>query len=656
MRTLVLFLASSMSLAGQLAAQSRPSAATIDWWEIDKAVVERLLSEDIDAVVGSLAAAQTPRDTGGWLRCLNILVRAGHREQAAKAIDRRAVAFPLQEKPALSHAADFLIERQEWDLARRFLERMPEAEPGWGYILVGHWAKTGSHAEIDRWLAARAKSNPEYWFRERLRFRAELGTENELLISLAADVRAHACDLARAERYLEAVGLVGRETDLGWMGQTCKPRLAYESFKLGSALARRSPPAAIALLERSLATPFTHQDQKLIDEEVRHWMAAVVPQRVWDRDLRLWAKQALAASYQANGQAGKAQPLVEALAAANKSGLPHYSWAQFAGGVQDQSGARVIEDRILKAEAANPDSSEYWLTRAKYYAGRKENAQAIEAFEKALALAPFDSSNETRMAQRHQIMREYAHYKFTTAGNHEAVRTLQRELAVIPLDTQYASWLIQGMLEYERDDFKPIHPGSEQLWSYLSARRKWDHAEERLLWRMVANVPESEREAHWIRAVSLVGNADPTRAKTLGWIMTRTNESARAIPLLKDAASRLPEGDAKKAATFTLFEAYCATNNWRESETLWPAVIQRLSPREIPDWLGKISVVAARAGAPDDAMRLWRAKANLDRTDLRALDELARLGLKERLRAFYEQIKKSDLQTWVPDSALKLLQ
>jgi tetratricopeptide (TPR) repeat protein len=153
----------------------------------------------------------------------------------------------------------------------------------------------------------------------------------------------------------------------------------------------------------------------------------------------------------------------------------------------------------------------------------------------------------------------------------------------------------------------------------------------------------------------LAGNNNPTRAKVLGWIMTRTGESERAVTWLKQAVENFPDGDEKQSAAFTLFEAYLNTDDWRGAEDMWPLVRQRLTPREIPDWLGRVAVVAAKDGDKDAALRLWQAKSNLDRTDFRHLDELARLGLSQNLRAFYQRMAEDDPITWVPGAVLKLL-
>jgi hypothetical protein len=56
--------------------------------------------------------------------------------------------------------------RRDWTSTRYFLEHLPHAEPGWGYVFVKQWSESGDPAEIDRWLAERAEANPGYWLRE----------------------------------------------------------------------------------------------------------------------------------------------------------------------------------------------------------------------------------------------------------------------------------------------------------------------------------------------------------------------------------------------------------------------------------------------------------------------------------------------------------
>jgi hypothetical protein len=138
--------------------------------------------------------------------------------------------------------------------------------------------------------------------------------------------------------------------------------------------------------------------------------------------------------------------------------------------------------------------------------------------------------------------------------------------------------------------------------------------------------------------------------------MVSNEADVRAIPLLKDSIQRLVTDKEKERATSVLYRAYIHTNNWKVAEEMWPALHHAIWPEASPEALGEIAMAAAKAQAPDEGMRFWRAKANLDRGDFRYLSELARLGLKERLRSFYQQLAKDDPESWAPKAALQSLQ
>jgi hypothetical protein len=104
-----------------------------------------------------------------------------------------------------------------------------------------------------------------------------------------------------------------------------------------------------------------------------------------------------------------------------------------------------------------------------------------------------------------------------------------------------------------------------------------------------------------------------------------------------------------------LFTAYLGKGDWQAAEKLM------LKGEDLSGWapmngLFRVSLVAARAGAIGDAVRLWRANANLDRGQLYGLDQLAATKAKEPLREMYVQMKKQDPLSSVPDKALIILQ
>ena len=646
---------------GAPSSSSLPQDPKAEWWAINKTVVDQLLVNDLGDVIKSLAPAASIGDVVELLRQLNLFVRAGHRHRAAQVIDGLPKDVDASYKTTLSQAADFLIGREEWDLARRFLERAPQAEPGWGYVLIKNWAEKGDPSEIDRWLAARMEENSSYWLFERLRFRVKLRTEGGLLDILANDVKAHPADLVRARRYVRAVDTVetvGNKVKLDWMGDTCKPSLAFECYLLGTEVAPRSPRAAISLFERALSLPFTDQDKKLLHENIISRLANSFGLLNWEKAWRDWTKIELARSYKADDQANKAQPIIEEITAAYPDGLPDLSLSKFAGQVQLASGARVVEGRIEKAEFKNTDSVEYWRARAEYYVGRNEKAEAIEAYERALALAPFviNAVNGTEYyGPRLGILSAYARFLGGPARSPEAKQMLWDEFDKAPLDSSYAKAVVISMISLEGAYATFFGADGSRLWNFLAAQRQWDSIEKDLLEGMARRHAPSEQDALWDRAEKLANGGSPTRPYVLGSVMMRCEAYLRAIPLLKDAINRLTTDTEKQLATSDLYRAYIQTNNWKAAEEMWPSYYGGPGMRASPEALGEIAVAAARAQAPDEAIRFWRAKANLDRVDFRYLSNLAELGLKERLRSFYQQLAKDDPESWAPKAALQLL-
>jgi tetratricopeptide (TPR) repeat protein len=651
-----------------------------DWRAIDKAVADQLSGTDLSEVIKSLPQEAPIGDTVELMRRLNLFVRAGHRHRAAKVIERLPKGDDESYENDLSMIADLLIERLELDLARRLLERFPHIMPHRGYHLIDLWAKNGDLTGIDQWLASRmedthnyrpparqpsrrflwgaswAEGSYDYWLFIRLRFRTRKGTEDELLDFLAYDVKAYPTDLTRAMRYLKATNVadeaklvsyrpgmerIANKVDIGWLGDICKPALAFDCYLLGKELAGRSPRAAISLFERALSLPFTDQDKKLMDEMiVSHWAYRDTFMN-WEKTWRDWTRLELARSYKADDQASKAQPIIEELTAAYPDGLPNIDLIKFAGQVQAASGARVVENRVVKAEVKNTNSVEYWRARAEYYIGRNEKAEAIEAFERALALAPFVINPSGSYSPRLDILFSYAGFLGGPAKSPEAKQMLWDEFKKLPLDTYYAKRMVSAMT-YGESYTAFFGADVSRLWDFLAAQREWEGVERELLERMARmaqNLSSAEIEALWDRAEKLASGGSPTRVYVLSSVMMRCDAYLRAIPVLKDAINRLTADLEKRLATSDLYRAYIKTNNWKAAEGMWPSLTYMVTS---PEALGEIAVAAAKAQAPDDAMRFWRAKANLNRGDFSYLPDLAKLGLKERLRSFYLQLAKGD--------------
>ena len=80
---------------------------------------------------------------------------------------------------------------------------------------------------------------------------------------------------------------------------------------------------------------------------------------------------------------------------------------QLAGGVQRDSGERVVEASILRNQALKQESAEYWIERASYYRGRGETDLEKESFRKALEIIPARPNTNQAAADRFEIVRSF---------------------------------------------------------------------------------------------------------------------------------------------------------------------------------------------------------------------------------------------------------
>jgi len=138
--------------------------------------------------------------------------------------------------------------------------------------------------------------------------------------------------------------------------------------------------------------------------------------------------------------------------------------------------------------------------------------------------------------------------------------------------------------------------------------------------------------------------------------MNRMHFPKRSIPLLEYAVETAHDDELKEQAVFTLFESCLDVGDWRRAEEVFPEASRRLTPTEVPDWYSRIAVVAAAAGKKTDAMRIWKAVANVNPAELDHLDELVKLGLRDELVAFYSEMAKNMPSSEIPARVLRALE
>ena len=155
------------------------------------------------------------------------------------------------------------------------------------------------------------------------------------------------------------------------------------------------------------------------------------------------------------------------------------------------------------------------------------------------------------------------------------------------------------------------------------------------------------------------GCLDNNSESCLKWlnILSEMDMPVRAIPLLESAFRHMEKsGSDYRDVADTLFNAYLSVGEWNKAENMLPDISTQMSPGMLMDYMGRLAISAAQAGAARDAIRLWHKRCNLDLTDLCGLDDLAQKGLRDALRDYYISLKKRDPESWVPDSALSKLQ
>lgn len=626
------------------------------WYDIESSIDKEVRAEGLSKLTRTKYEGTNP---GLVMRQLNLSVRAGDTTEAARAIKMLAALRVPPPEGTLSDMANYLIGRKNAPLARLFLEAFPQASPGWGYVLIRDWCESDkskkNRASIDNWLVARIKTgvNSTFWIRERIRFLDyDGGNSSAYITELADDLKKKRGDANAAIAFLDAIESAREKPYVTWLIDYVNLSSAFENYRVGERLGSRYPTAAIRFFEKSLQQKFSQEDQRAIDEFMRkHSALWHSPNTSWEPTLRSWTKQKLAECYKQCREPAKAQKLLLELSKTNQSTMPVFALTQLAGGVQSQLTQHPLEQMIAKAEPENKNSPKYWLGRADYYKGRKDQAQTIAAYERALALTVLPAApTDGDFYARRDAVSAYAYYLRSINQTAKGVDLFWKEMEV-PQSLEYQQRILNSLKDLESS---ALHSDDKRLWAYLSAQPEWGRDEELLIWKMYENGP-LDHESFWNRCEQLAAKGKPSRSSVLGWVMTRCNQNKRAIPLLERACSTLTNQDALSNNHFTLFEAYIATNNWQQAEKLWPKASKRLTSSEVPRFFAQIAVAAAKSGAKQDALRLWKQKDELDRAMIEPLTELAECGLKPELIVYYKNMVRSQPASTIPKEALKLL-
>ncbi len=647
-----------MLAVGICSGEERP-----DWWKAQRHLSDMLMKQETD--IAELAASvckSKPANAQGAILKVSVLMRARMDREAIEALrELKDLAPRLNNYQVSSIYYDACDNLGAWNVAKATVEVFADniSEMAVDNRLLKHFLNSGWTVEkVDKWLASRPKGSQHFWLKERLRFNIRHGRGEGLVKELSDSVRKNPQDIEGAVALLDAL-IYARHTgkemwNLSWMAESVKPRLATEAEEIASRLKR--------LKEWQTAAVFYRQaiNTELTEEEIRKlgmMCAARVPQKRVRVMFAAHTREGLAECLLELGENDQAQKwMVEAADIREKHNLGLN--ALFAGQVQAASGQRIIEGRIKEDEKKSEDDPRYWQKRAQYYRGRNEPAQEEEALLKGLALTTPQPEEPERhylghVDWRSWLLTDYAHFLARQKRIDEAVVLLRKEIEQAPA-TSGSAKKAANLLAFDFE--KQISADDPVLWNWLGNRPKWEYTEERLLMGLLESAKRDDLDTHFSHAEELAIGKDPSRARTLGWIMNRMNFPKRSIPLLKHAVENADDKELKERAGFTLFLSYLDTGDWKHAEEAFPEAGKRLTPKELPEWYSRVAVTAAKAGATTDAMRIWRRVANLNPSQIDGLEHLGEAGLTNELKDLYLKMRKKMPSSEAPARALMVLE
>jgi len=624
----------------------------VNWESANSALSKELDGNDIGTLAKRARLLPIPQDAAGWLRRLALLVRAEYRQDTLAMLTARPKSLTRQMDWGLSDATGSAIRYHFPPLALRLCTLFPEE--AYSPETIDGALSILPPAQIDSWLAKRDMQGQGEWYAARIRYRARQMTEGPLMAAEQKQVRSHPEDLEVLDRYLRAVRIcrdAKRPYDTGWLSAFCRPRLAVASFIVGGWLhdAGADP---TPLYQRALETPFTANDASWYRDYVRRMEFASrgFDPPLTERQLRDWTMTALMNVYQARGEHARAQALLEVLTAHNKNGLPEPYQAFSAGQIQAGSGARVIEHRVLAAEKQeeNQNAPEYWLKRGLYYSGRKEDNAAVEAFEKALKLAPVPVVGGP-ITPRWDIIDAYGHHLWLRNIDRptDMLALINRELEVAPPASYYAEVLFQDLATTQSRSLQMIDPADPHLWTFLAAQQDWSHFV--VLLQTIYTNTTPEQQEHVMQQVAALAKGGPTsRAYALGQMEVLWGDSRRAIPVLEEALPRATTEQQSWELYTTLWSARQKLNDWRGMEA-----ILRASP--LAGSLLEIANAAAASRDNNEAMRYFRTWINQDRRRFAEFPAQSNPALAALLRSYYQELSIAEPRCATPALAAKML-
>ncbi len=573
---------------------------------------------------------------------------------------------------------------------------------------------------FDKWLAQKiseeseTKMDADYfyghspywtWTARRLDWRGKFVLDTaEILNKFVEDVRKNPSDLGAALRYLR---LFKKIEEISWLAETFNSEQSYDYYELGETLSNQAKywqlaqnernqiyQIAAGFLQKSLSLPFNERDKSLIWQYKLRFTSVPPVIKNPEKQLRFWTKTALAETFKNMGEAHNAQPIVEELMNLDTSDIMSAKPSRLSGMVQAQSGARVVESKILREQATRQNSYEYWYERVAYYEGRREKERVFDAYRQALAVVPFDLSNENSRRSRLYFIDRFADFaedEFEYYGNvedktewsdeekqkrelwNEVEELLRGEFDKTKSNVSYSYQLTETIIEnrFKKLSREILIRNSELFVNAAANDLIKDLDNSLYLFLAMDDVSREKKDSVIGQILKIAEKKDIEKAwvlcEALNKIEGQMNVAARIVPILvknlkiaqnKFDSSKISDDNryewesVKNKYVGILFDTFLLANDWKSAEKLLLENFSVIygSP------LDQIIFAAAKNGAFGDAVRLWKLKANLNRRDIENLSSLTQFPvIVGSLREFYKQMKINEPYLIIPDIALRKL-
>jgi hypothetical protein len=671
MRKIILLL--SLFLVAVISAESQ-TIVTIE--ELQLKVNKLLLKKDLKAFADELAQSKEAGVDSLLLR-LEVFGRAEQKERIRQTIIQLSEAPDLPPIPQRDWILQIIRRKISRDLPaqRIYYERLVEDD---GYYstnpFIQLWESEGDEKELDIWLAKKSIVGTS-WFQIKLEHRLKVSTAQPIFDELAARVRQSPNDKTALNNYLYAVRhaqeysldkqkrLFDHETN--WLGDIFQARNASEAYDFGVMFDSVNPALAIKYYEQSLNTSMTAQEIRAFEE--KHRISSSIgrtPLVDWNKQMRYWTKEKLAAAYQRTEQAHLAQPLIEQLIISKNDDILSGKNFQLAGMVQSGSGARTVEAKILQDAGTRSNSAEYWMERLSYYQGRGESELMVKAFGEALAQSPAEAKERFI-----NWFENSCGYSLRSDKQFEQLKSqlgeiLLNEFNRTPVDSELAFEIVRTASEdgFNLKNFDELIfiRRRDVLPAIFEKRLKWGTKERDILRSVFRNerLSPNQKTFYLAKHEEMALRGPLGRILGLDELFKEIEEDSRRIPLILDYLRRAPrnaENEAfRRQATRSLFEAYIQTGKWQMAEKLLLEQ-QAVFLQNWGHWLERLAICAARQNASPDALRIWLKAVNFSGHSVFGLTNLADTPAKPQIREYYQQMKQRAPNSPIPDAALKIL-